>query len=261
MTDRSAVDPTIRRQVLASARHLFRRDRRTPVEAVARRAGVSRATLYRHFGSRQALFRAIELEPPASARERLMASAAELISRHGFVAVSMERLAEASGVSRATVYRLFPSKAALFGELVRAYSPFEEMLAVLDRCGDDPPEVVLPEVARAMARVAHPRVGLLRAVIGEVATSNPDALAGAGVPIPEVAGRLGAYLQGQMEAGTIRRAHPVLAIQAVLGPVAFHILTRPIAERAFGVTAPVEDVAAEFARIALLGLATADAAP
>jgi AcrR family transcriptional regulator len=254
-------DPTIRRQVMANARELLQHDRRTPIAAIAHRAGVSRATLYRHFGSRQALLRAIDLEPPASARERVLAAAADLIGPRGLDGFTMEQVAEAAGVSRATVYRLVPSKAALFGELVRAYSPFDEILAVLERRWDDPPDVALPEVARAMARVGYPRIGLLRAVMGDVATANPDAVAGAEPMLPEVVGRLGGYLERQMAAGRIHRSHPILAIQLLLGPVAFHLLTRPLAERFFGLTTSVEEVAAEFARMALRGLAAHGARP
>jgi AcrR family transcriptional regulator len=256
-----AADPTIRRQVLVHARDLLRQDRRTPVATIARRAGVSRATLYRHFGSRGALLRAVELEPPVPARERIVAAAADLIGPHGLDGFTMEQLAEGAGVSRATVYRLFPSKSVLFGELVRTYSPFDEILRTLERLWDEPPDVVLPEVARAMARVGYPRVGLLRSVMGEVAAANPDAVAGAERMVPGVVGRLAGYLERQMAAGTIRRSHPILAIQALLGPVAFHLLTRPLAERFFGMAESVEDVAAEFARMTLRGLAADGARP
>src|SRR5215208_4319051 len=113
------VDPTIHRQVTASARVLLRRDPDAPIADIARRAGVSRATFYRHFGSRSALLAAVELEPPTSARDRVLAAGAELVSPGGLAGFTMDQLAEASGVSRATLYRHFPSKAALFTELLR----------------------------------------------------------------------------------------------------------------------------------------------
>jgi AcrR family transcriptional regulator len=249
-------DPTIRRQVMASARGLLAEDPGIPLAAIASRAGVSRATIYRHFGSRRGLLQAVALEPPASARERIMSAAAELIGPHGLSGFSMEQLADSASVSRSTVYRLFPTKADLFGELLRTYSPFDEMLAIVDQHPDDPPDVVLPAIARAMAHRA-PRIGLLRSVILEVARGNVDALRGVQPLVPMVAGRLAAYLERQMAAGTIRRAHPILAIQSLLGPVAFHLLTRPVAERLFGMTTPVEDVAEQLANIVLHGLAQA----
>jgi AcrR family transcriptional regulator len=256
----TSVDPTIRRQVTASARSLLRRDPHVPIATIARQAGVSRATFYRHFGSRQALLRAVELDPPISARDRVLAAGAELVSPGGLSSFTMDQLAQKSGVSRATLYRLFPSKSALFTELVRRYSPFEAMTRILDVSGDQPPEVVLPAMARAMARAAHPRIGLLRGMILEISTGGADAIEGVQPIIPDVIARLVTYLEIQMAAGRLRRTHPLLAIQTILGPVVFHLLTRPVAEQVLGVTLDVEEAADQVADIVLHGLAAREAA-
>ena len=50
-----AADPTIRRQVMSAAREVLAEDAGAPVAVIADRAGVSRATFYRHFGSRASL--------------------------------------------------------------------------------------------------------------------------------------------------------------------------------------------------------------
>jgi AcrR family transcriptional regulator len=251
----TTADPTIHRQVTSSARMLLRRDPAAPIAAIARHAGVSRATFYRHFGSRRAMLEAIELEPPTSARDRVLAAGAELVSPGGLDSFTMDQLAAASGVSRATLYRLFPSKAALFTELVRRYSPFEVLIQILDEYADAPPEVMLPAMARAMALAAHPRIGLLRGMILEVASGGADALEGIQPIIPDAVAQLVAYLERQMAAGRLRRTHPVLAIQSLLGPVVFHLLTRPVAERMLGVTISVETAAEQVADIVLHGLA------
>ena len=49
--------------------------------------------------------------------------------------------------------------------------------------------------------------------------------------ITKVVGLLVMYLTSQMSAGTLRRMHPLLALQSFVGPILFHILTRPLAER------------------------------
>jgi AcrR family transcriptional regulator len=249
-------DPTIHRQVTASARVLLQRDPAAPIATIARQAGVSRATFYRHFGSRSALLEAVQLEPPTSARDRVLAAGAELVSPGGLAGFTMEELAVASGVSRATLYRLYPSKAALFTELLRRYSPFDELSRVLDQHGDAPPEVVLPAMARAMARAAYPRIGLLRGMILEVSAGSAVALEGIQPIIPDMLARLGAYLQRQMAAGRLRQTDPLLAIQSLLGPVVFHLLTRRAAEGVLGVAIPVEAVAEQLADIVLRGLAS-----
>jgi AcrR family transcriptional regulator len=256
----STADPTIHRQVTASARILLRHDPAAPIATIARRAGVSRATFYRHFGSRSALLAAVELEPPTPARDRVLAAGAELVSPGGLAGFTMEQLATASGVSRATLYRLFPSKSALFTELLRRYSPFDELTRVLDQHADAPPEVVLPAMARAMARAAYPRIGLLRGMILEVSAGTAEALEGIQPIIPDMLARLGAYLERQMAAGRLRRMDSLLAIQSLLGPVVFHLLTRRAAERVLGVAIPVEAVAEQLADIVLHGLAASKAA-
>src|SRR5829696_7753448 len=59
--------------------------------------------------------------------------------------------AAAAGVSRATLYRLVPGKEALFAELVRRFSPFEPIAAVLETIGDRSPVEVIPAIAQQMA--------------------------------------------------------------------------------------------------------------
>src|SRR4029453_10176537 len=93
------------------------------MDELAVRAGVSRATLYRLFGSQQHLLQGLGLQPPPAVRSRILDTALELIGRHGLAELSMDELAATAGVSRATLYRLVPGKEALFAELVRRFSP------------------------------------------------------------------------------------------------------------------------------------------
>ena len=70
-----AADPTIRRQVMSAAREILAEDAGAAVGEIAGRAGVSRATFYRHFGSRAALLESVELEPRPDARTRILSAA------------------------------------------------------------------------------------------------------------------------------------------------------------------------------------------
>src|SRR5918992_1205574 len=247
-------DPTIHRQVVSAARSVLVANRDAPISRIAREAGVSRATFYRHFGSRQALLEAVEVEPPQPARERILEAAAELIGQSGLQALSMEELATAAGVSRATVYRLYPSKAALFGEIVKAFSPFAPLVRVVTEHGNEPPETVIPLITRTFATVALPRIGIMRGVLLEALSVRPDAVRGVQPFMPDVLAAIGGYLVRQMGAGTIRPMHPLLAVQAVLGPIAFHLLSRPIAERVVGFEMPIDAVVEELTASILEGL-------
>lgn len=249
-----ARDPTIQRQVLAAARTLLADDPATPIAAIVDRAGISRATFYRHFGSRDALLEAVEVEAPSPARERITASAVELMARGGLHGFSMEDLALAAGVSRATVYRLFPSKGALFGELVRRYSPFEPVADVLATHADEPPAVVIPLITRTFAEVGYARLGIVRGILLEATAGTPEAVRGLRPFLSGALGALSAYFERQMAAGSVRRMHPLLAVQAVVGPIAFHLLSRPLAEQVIGFDVPIERVVEQMTAAILDGL-------
>jgi AcrR family transcriptional regulator len=199
------------------------------MDEFATRAGVSRATLYRLFGSQQNLLQELGLEPPPKLRGRILDTALELVGRHGLAELSMDELATKAGVSRATLYRLFPGKEALFAELVRTFSPFEPIAAVLQAMGARPPAEVIPAIAQAMAAAMDGHIGLLLQLLFELSRSDPDRRGGADAnqdaaqamrTLPLVAG----YLDQQMATGRLRRMDPVLAMQALAGPIVMHLL-------------------------------------
>ena len=95
-----AADPTIKRQVVAAAREALAADPDAPVERIARSAGVSRATFYRHFGSRAALLDTVAHTPRPPARDRILVAAQEMLVGTTLTDLSMDDLARAADVSR-----------------------------------------------------------------------------------------------------------------------------------------------------------------
>ena len=248
-----AADPTIRRQVMSAARDVLASDAGAPVAVIADRAGVSRATFYRHFGSRASLLRSVELEPRPDARARILAAAKDKLLTSSLAELSMEELAGAAGVSRGTLYRLVPGKPALLAALIQAYSPFESVRAIIANHPDEPPEVVLPLIGRAIVGVAGERFGLMRAVFHEVTARSGPGMAGMGPLFAQTLGQLSEYMARQMAAGRIRPMPPILALQAVVGPIFFHLMTRSVIERAVDLPSP-EAAVDELVASALAGL-------
>lgn len=219
------------RRILDAAPRVLARDSRATVADLARAAGVSRASFYRHFASREALLEALDLVPEPGARERILAAAVEMVGAIGLRALAMDELADRAGVSRATLYRLFPGKAALLLALVEAYSPLEPVSRLLQARGDEPPGVLMPELARTAYRAVAGRTGLMRALFFEVAGLSAETEEVTAQAVGKVVGLMAAYVTAQTAAGRLRDVHPLLALQSFIGPVFFHILTRPLAEK------------------------------
>jgi AcrR family transcriptional regulator len=226
-----SADPTIRRQVVNAARDILATEPDASIAVVVRRAGVSRATFYRHFRSRDALLSSISHDPRPPARTRILVAAQEMLIRTSLADLSMDDLARAADVSRGTLYRIFPGKAALMDGLIDAYSPLEAVREVVLRHRDEPPAVVLPLAAKAIVGVAGERLGLMRAMFLELTAGSEAALSGMRPAFNATLGVLAEYMTSQMSSGHMRRMHPLVALQAFIGPIFFHLLSRPVLER------------------------------
>jgi len=248
-----AADPTIRRQVMSAAREVLAHDARAPVAEIADRAGVSRATFYRHFGSRELLLESIQLEPRPDAKTRILGAAKDMLLTTSLAELSMDELARAADVSRGSLYRIVPGKGALLQALIEAYSPFDTIRAIVAEHRLDPPEVVFPLIGRSIVGVAGERLGLMRAIFHEV-TAGGASVAEMGPLFERTLGLLTRYIGGQMAAGRIRPMHPVLALQSFVGPIFFHLMTRPVIERVVALPMDPEVAVDELVAAGLRGL-------
>ena len=214
------------------------------MDELAAVAGVSRAALYSLFGSRAALLEAIGAEVGPSVAERVLAAAGELVAELGLAGLSLDEAAGRSGVSRATVYRLYPGKAALFRAVVAANLPIEEGLEILASYGHLPPAEVMPMLARTLAQGPVP-VGVLRSMLFEVSRRDEETepvLA----EVLRITTAINGYVRQQMDAGRLRRMDPALAVEAFLAPVMLHMVSRRFIEE-FGLTTlTIEEAIDEF---------------
>ena len=227
-----------RDKILSKARVLLRTSGNPTVTQLAAAAGVSRTSFYREFESREALMEALDLQPEPDARERILEAALILVGAHGLNALSMDDLAAQAEVSRATLYRLFPGKAALFTSLVHEFSPLDPVTELLSTRQGDPPGVLMPEIARTVYRTFFGagvnRVGVLRALFFEISSLSPDTAEGAQDALRGLVGSLVFYVMSQMRDGHLRQMPPLLALQLFVGPIFFHLLTKPLVERMLG---------------------------
>src|SRR6516162_758889 len=198
-------DTGAREKILDRGRVVLAMGGRPTVDDFAAAAGVSRATFYRAFRSRSELLEALRRRPEPDSRDRILRAALDLVGAGGLAALSMDELAGRAGVSRATLYRLFPGKSALFGELVRAFSPWEPVADVLEAMPDGHPDDVMPAVAHAIADAMQGRVGLLLRMVFELLQGDPDTTDGMRHSMAHGLPDLVRYLTDQMNAGRLRR--------------------------------------------------------
>src|SRR5437660_11856255 len=97
-------------------------------------------------------------------------------------------------------------------------------MAHLERCDERPPAELIPELVHTAYSTVRGRAGLMRRVLFEATSMTPEtqqAFRETGLLAFQTLGR---YLATQMAAGRLRRMHPMLAIQALVGPIMLHLL-------------------------------------
>src|ERR1700737_1092915 len=239
-----------RERIMSEASRLLARNRQASVEDIAIAAGVSRTTFYRAFPSRAQLLSAIEVKPEPDTLQRVLDASIRMLRTQTLKNLSMDELASEAGVSRANLYRLFPGKSALFRAILLAYSPFEPVMAVFARAGDRPPDEVIPEIVVTAYRAVAGRSGIVRTLLLEITSMTPEPTAAFSETGLRTFSTFARYLAGQMAAGRLRRMHPMLAVQSLVGGLMFHMLAGPVMSQASVDVPAGEGVALQFAKLA-----------
>jgi AcrR family transcriptional regulator len=232
-----------------------------PLDEIAKRAGISRATLFRRIGSRRALdeaLRAAGTEPGGrgSVRERAMAAAADLIGEVGLGGLTLDMVATRADCSVQSIHSRFGGRDGLLTAVFDRYSPAPAAEQAIQAA--DSLEEGVRGLYGAIFDAASARPRLLASYIAD-AIARPDGLVARHLLehyLPRTLAAVGAWLEGHVAAGRLRPLPTPVLMQLLAPPMLLHALTRPIVVARTGNALPSRDeVIALFTQIYLRAVA------
>jgi len=147
-------------------------------------------------------------------RSRLIQAASDVFVEEGYRA-SIERIAAKAGVARQTLYNHFPTKADLFGEVVKQATA--ALLITLDGTDDELRARLVRFSALYRRKVLSAEgLGFYRAMVAETARFPELSATFYRTGPGQTAGRLTGVLRAAMERGELRPAAPEAAAHMLL---------------------------------------------
>jgi AcrR family transcriptional regulator len=137
----------IDQRILTTARQLLEINSEASftMDQLAKESGISRATIYRRFGSRTALLETIAREDGLSIeelnapdiRERILDATRTALAKAGSISFTIEQVAAEAGVGVATIYRHFGNKENLLQSLSQQIHPRRAAMQLLEQSEGD----------------------------------------------------------------------------------------------------------------------------
>lgn len=193
------------------------------MDRLARETGLSRATLYRQCGSREALLDAIaargaDVGDRTDTRARILAGAREVFGRVGFDAATIDDVASTAGVGTATVYRHFGDKDGLVTAFLDNIAPRRAARSARATATDDV-RADLVRLATEMLRGAKDDGAVVRLIMVEALRGSAlvDRVRKAS-PLRTITA-IASLLRHHVEAGHLRDLDPAVLAQSFGGMV------------------------------------------
>lgn len=208
------------------------------LDRIARRAGISRSTIFRRVRKRQALddaVRAAGVDPgrQPSVRDRAIAAAAELIVADGVGALTIESVARHAGCAVTSIHTQCGGRGGLLAAVFERYAPLptvERMMAA-----DSPQFAESAEFADGVRAIyttvfdtVATDIGVLEALFAE-ALARPDGAVMQLVReriLARITTAIGGWLDTQIRAGRCADLPLSLLLPLLISPISVHLIVR-----------------------------------
>jgi AcrR family transcriptional regulator len=229
------MDNAVVRAAMAEAAEAGRPVAELSFDRIARRAGLSRSSVYRRVRSRKALEDAVREAggDPGSrvgVRERAIEAAAGLIAADGVAALTVEAVTRRVGCAATSVYAAFGDREGLLAAVFERHAPLpivEELFAAEPQRFSD-----LESGARAIYTAVFDTLAddtaVLQALFAEV-LAKPNGIAMQFVRervLPRINSTVGAWLKNHISAGRCADLPVSLLIPLLIAPISVHIIAR-----------------------------------
>jgi len=166
--------------------------------------------------------------------QRILAAARDVFSAHGFSGSTVDGIAQAAGVNKATLYYQIGDKETLYAEVVRGVIGGAADSIEQDLKEARTPVDMLKVYIRNMALAADQNPWMPRIMMWELASGGgnlPDAALQA---FARILGILGRILDKGVRGGAFNKTDPVVLHMMVMGAFALYKTSTPVRERVPG---------------------------
>lgn len=240
MQDRPGPEDSLSRDVVALALRLDRPLASLSTDEIAAGLGISRSTLYRRIGSRDALLQAlrnqgIDTGETPNATERMLEAAAGLIREGGLQSLTLEAVAARAEVALPTVFGRFRNRTGLLVAVFERHSPVplvQQHLALLEPGDVAGFRAAIRAVYGEMWDLLMTEYALISALVIEV-LREPQGEVREFLErryLPQVFDRILPWIGENIRLGLVRPMPPLLLGQAFVAPMIMHVATRPLVQ-------------------------------
>jgi len=163
-------------------------------------------------------------------RKKILETALKLFSQKGYLGATTKEIAKEAGIAEVTLFRYFPSKELLFGEVINTYSFLPTLKELLKNFEKEPYEKALKRIAYEFIKVLETKKELIKIMHSEM-QRYPEEIKKIHENIVEkTIDLLSEYLKNLQKKGVLREVDSVFAARAFFGMFFSYFYAKEIKE-------------------------------